>query len=547
VSVPLAGTVITAERDGPRPISDFGFRISDSKIETRPEHADLGHSAIRNPQSAIVSLAADIDVLHDHLMGPGRGFEKTTSALRGLGPGDRIRVPLLPDNILRLPKIVERIERETGRRAPNPEMLALSVIPLDTLPERVDNFIAGARMVLDKIAVDLDPAEASLRECFRAANSGEFRDSERLRALGVVANAPLVGPRTFHLDVTNACNTDCAPCWFHSPLAGGRTDLGEGWKKRMLDWDVFAALIDDLAAMKAGEDVVLSGKGEPTVHPRIRDMVRYIKDRGLFATLFTNGIRLDRDLAVTLVEAGCDMLYVSLMASNREVYRRTHTGAPDDEFDRVLANLRTLLEVKGRDVSDKPEIVLVHVINNRNADDIVPFAKLGAELKVEHLRYQLTAIEPYNGELALSDDELRRVKAGIEEAKRIAADAGVKIVANIDAQLDGEANDWSGARYLDNGCLVGWAFSRVWAGGEVSFCCAPKVVRNVNETRFADIWNGEDYDRARVAGKYLSANRDFAFKNGKPLFDPICTRCPNYEGVERLRSVIRGLGLDAWL
>ena len=494
-----------------------------------------------------VSLAADIDLLHDHILGEGRRFTRTLESLRAAAPGDRIRVPLLPDNIFRLPKIAALIEESTGRRAPNAEMLALSVTPLDTLSGRVENFLAGARMVLDKIGVDLDPATRSLRECFARVASGDIRESERLRALGVVTNTALVGPRTFHLDVTNACNTDCVPCWFHSPLAKGRDDLGPNWKKHMLDWDVFTRLADDLAELHAGEDVVLSGKGEPTTHPRIADMVRYLKDRKLFTTLFTNGIRLTPELATTLVEAGCDLLYVSLMASDREVYRRTHPGAPDDEFDRVIANLETLMRIKGRDVSDKPEVVLVCVIGNRNVDDIVPFARLGARLGVDHLRYQLTAIEPYNRELALSDDELARVRNHVVEAKKVAEAAGIRVVENIDVQLAEIAQNWSGTRYLDDGCLVGWAFSRVWADGRVSYCCSPKIVHDVNTARFRDIWTGDDYDRARVAGKYMATHRDFRFANDKPLFDPICTRCPNYEGVERLREVLRETGLDAWL
>ncbi|MCB1155007.1 SPASM domain-containing protein, partial [bacterium] len=104
-----------------------------------------------------------------------------------------------------------------------------------------------------------------------------------------------------------------------------------------------------------------------------------------------------------------------------------------------------------------------------------------------------------------------------------------------------------GDKYLRDGCLAGWAFSRVWASGEVSFCCAPKVVHNVNDTSFADIWQSDDYDRARISAKYLARNKDLMFKNGETLFNAICTRCPNYEGIERLRHVIDETGLSRWI
>jgi len=371
-----------------------------------------------------------------------------------------------------------------------------------------------------------------------------------LRALGVIANRALTGPRTFHLDVANACNSDCVQCWFHSPFSAGRddaADFGPEWKKQKLDFDVFTRLVDDLAAIDAGRDVVLSGKGEPTLHPRIADMVRYLKEKGLFTTLFTNGIGLDKALRESCVEAGCDLLYVSLSAANEGEYARLHGKRPPGEFKRVLANIAELAKLKASRKKDRPAVVLVDVICNRNAESVLDFARLATDLGVDLLRYQLTAIEPYNQSLALSAEQFARVKADIAHAKKIARTAGLGVIENIDTQLDGGEQNWSGEEYLAGGCLAGYAFSRVWAGGEVSFCCSPKVIGNLNEKPFREIWQSADYDRARIAARYLGDNRDFVFANGRRLFDPICTRCPNYEGIEHLRALIERMGLAAWL
>jgi hypothetical protein len=35
---------------------------------------------------------------------------------------------------------------------------------------------------------------------------------------GLAAGVPRTGPRTVHVDVTNACNAACITCWDHSPL-----------------------------------------------------------------------------------------------------------------------------------------------------------------------------------------------------------------------------------------------------------------------------------------------------------------------------------------
>ncbi|MBZ0273474.1 radical SAM protein [bacterium] len=498
--------------------------------------------AIESTADNALVLAGDLDVLHEHLDAIAPRFDVAVARLAELGERGRVRVPVTSGNVFRLREIAELVAARAGRSIGDGELCTLSPTPLSMLPKRAGAFLDATSRRLAAAGIDLEIDRDEIMGVLRAASVASGVETERLRALGVTANRAFVGPRTFHLDVTNTCNTDCVQCWFHSPYAKNRPDAGDfdiEWKRRQMPWDTFTRIVDDLADMRAGEDVVLSGKGEPTVHPRIADMVRYVKSKGLFATLFTNGIRLDAPLARAIVESRCDMVYVSLMADAPDTYARLHESPPAGEFERVVENIANLVREKRAAKADAPRIVLVDVVCNRNHDRVIEFARLGASLGVDILRYQLTAIESYNKPLSMTAGELARVRRDLSSARGIARDAGMSIVENIDLQLARGEENWSGDRYLREGCFAGWSFSRVWAGGEVSFCCAPKVIANLNDARFADVWTSRDYDRARIAGKLIDLNRDYKFQNGETLFNAICTRCPNYEGVERLRDVMR--------
>ncbi|MCB1152746.1 radical SAM protein, partial [bacterium] len=376
---------------------------------------DSFHAALMDKPNGRVSvaedtvvLAGDLDVLHNHLATQSGDMPTFADAMTALGKFNghgRVRLPLSPDNVFRLDKIAARIETAAGRVIPGREKLYFDPEPVAMLPARLGPFLRNAATILKPAGVRLDADEERIRELLATFAKSEGHPVERLRALGVVANRAFVGPRTFHLDVTNACNTDCAPCWFHSPYAKDRpdaADFGPQWKKQMIDYDVFTRLVDDLAAMNAGEDVVLSGKGEPTTHPRIADMVRYLREKGLFSTLFTNGIRLNKDVREAVVDAQCDMVYVSLMSDTPETYLKLHSKAEPGEFEDVIANVKALVRLKKERKSDLPKIVLVNVLCTHNAHTVESFAKLGEEIGVDFLRYQLTAIESYNQPLKLS-------------------------------------------------------------------------------------------------------------------------------------------------
>jgi len=80
----------------------------------------------------------------------------------------------------------------------------------------------------------------------------------------------------------------------------------------------------DLAIAKRNLDAISLLGGEPTLHPDIVDIVRYVKSKGLNCILLTNGVRFlrDGDLALldALVRAGVDRFLVHIDSGQKHVH-----------------------------------------------------------------------------------------------------------------------------------------------------------------------------------------------------------------------------------
>ena len=94
-------------------------------------------------------------------------------------------------------------------------------------------------------------------------------------------------PDRVYIESTNVCNLDCIMC-----PTGLHIDTRP---KGYIDWDFYKEIVDEIAPF--AHTVVLHSWGEPLLHKRIIDMIRYAKERGLWVETSTNATRLDEDVA----------------------------------------------------------------------------------------------------------------------------------------------------------------------------------------------------------------------------------------------------------
>lgn len=107
-----------------------------------------------------------------------------------------------------------------------------------------------------------------------------------------------------HLDVEAAsqCQMRCPMCY---------TTYMPNNLKGVMKWELYTKIIDEAVARKV-YSIKLSWRGEPLLNPKIVEMVRYAKERGIHEVAFlTNAELLTNKMAEELVDAGLDWMSVS--------------------------------------------------------------------------------------------------------------------------------------------------------------------------------------------------------------------------------------------
>ncbi len=140
-------------------------------------------------------------------------------------------------------------------------------------------------------------------------------------------------PDRIYVESTNVCNLDCIMC-----PTGMHIDTRP---KGYMEWDLYTSIIDEIAPW--AEAVVLHSWGEPLLHKRIIDMIRYAKERDIWVETSTNAMLLTEEVAEKILDAGLDRIYLSMDGLTKETYEKVRVKA---NFERVRGNIERFLDLK---------------------------------------------------------------------------------------------------------------------------------------------------------------------------------------------------------
>jgi len=389
-------------------------------------------------------------------------------------------------------------------------------------------------MTINKIGTLINDSKLSsndkkeIIEIFKKISCKESEE-ELLRLLGIVAGKAFIGPAYFHLDISNSCNMNCLYCWFHSKIAPDKK-YTDKWKKQQIKLSVFKKLVDDLRELKT-KLILFSGAGEPLTHPKIIEMVDYVKRNGIILQLFTNALLLDENYAKKFVDANLDEIYCSISAANSNTYRKLHPSSRKNEFETIEKNIMFLPKYKKKQNKTKPQIIIIEVINSLNYNEALEMLYWAKKVGANAIRFQLMHNMKLK-HLMLNQKEREEFKNILNKVKNLAKKYNIKIQENINVQIetfDSESGDWEIDSYKDKGCFAGWYFSRYWVPDGVSFCCAHKIVNSLENKRFKNIWNSDKYNKMRVIARDGNVKRNIKMVNGNNLLDEECNHCGNYD------------------
>jgi 7,8-dihydro-6-hydroxymethylpterin dimethyltransferase len=126
------------------------------------------------------------------------------------------------------------------------------------------------------------------------------RIAERMRRTGQWRDSQAAGRRwtigCVSLEITQRCNLDCTLCYL--------SDSAEAVRDIPIE-DLFRRIDDIALQFGPNTDVQISG-GDPTLRDRtdLSQIIRYVRAKGLRASLFTNGILLNREWLTQLANDG---------------------------------------------------------------------------------------------------------------------------------------------------------------------------------------------------------------------------------------------------
>ncbi|MFC1658837.1 radical SAM protein [Candidatus Omnitrophota bacterium] len=318
--------------------------------------------------------------------------------------------------------------------------------------------------------------------------------SQKLKLLKGLTNgeAACTGPFYATIDLTRRCNLQCIGCRYHStqvriPSAGDQSVLD-------IPFDLIKKVFAELKEMGT-HSLILIGEGEPLLHPQMIDIVRLAKQSNFHTSMLTNGTLLNEANIRSLIDAGLDILKVSLWAASCEEYEKNYPGNNPNNFKKILDGLRLLAELKRKQKSKLPCINLHQPLNLYNFQNIERMVMLARETGCDMLTF--SPFKARRGSLAssaLSLEQERSLCACLRLMKKKLG--SLSMLHNIGETLlryrIGEAV-WEKLP-----CYIGWLHARIKVDGTV-YPCNPcdQPLGNIREKSLPEIWNNADWRRFR--------------------------------------------------
>lgn len=195
---------------------------------------------------------------------------------------------------------------------------------------------------------------------------------------------PITHLAKVYIEPTNRCNITCRTC------------IRNIWDVKLghMSAATFARILEGLRAITPPPTVFFGGLGEPLAHRRIVEMVARVKALGASVELITNGTLLTEQRSRQLIEAGLDILWVSIDGATPESYADVRLGAA---LPQVLDNLDRFRRLRPPAHLPRPEIGVVFVAMKRNIADLPEVIALGRRLGAT--RFLVTNVLPYTPDM----------------------------------------------------------------------------------------------------------------------------------------------------
>ncbi len=283
-------------------------------------------------------------------------------------------------------------------------------------------------------------------------------------------------PRRIVLELTNACNLRCIMC--------GRSAT----EFTITHFDL-ANLQKLRPALHFAEEVTLFGWGEPTVHPRFVDILRYLDKFNVRKYFVTNGMLLDK-IKDALFENHVDIIAISVDGAKAKTNDSIRRGS---DLNKIKESIKAIVKEKNDRGLHYPYMNFVFTIMNSNLSEIPDMVRLTKEAGIEEVKFVYLTVFDKGLMKESVFDRQKDIMPLFEEAERLADEIGIKIKLPHIQGKDEAGNK----KHKD--CYTGWRDFFVGSDGNVRSCqsTSRKLFNIAKYDSFMEMWNSPELQRFR--------------------------------------------------
>ena len=294
-------------------------------------------------------------------------------------------------------------------------------------------------------------------------------------------------PLCIDIEVAAICDLACSFCFREYEVT----------PDKIIDEKFCYNLIDQAADLKI-PSIKFNWRGEPLLHPKLPQFIKYAKRKGILETIInTNATNLTEKKSKELIDSGLDFIIYSFDGGSKATYEKMRPGRfKKNKFETVYENIKNFKKTKDQMQTSFPYTKIQMILTKDTMNEVDNFFKLFENYVDDVSLSQYT--ERGGGLEALNDSELTKYKKKIKEKN---LPEGTPYLKDLDGNIK-----------ISNGripCKQPFQRLMITYEGKVAMCCydwgAKHTVGYLNSKSFN---NKKDYTNVFEKAK----NRDKGFE-----------------------------------
>lgn len=265
-------------------------------------------------------------------------------------------------------------------------------------------------------------------------------------------------PEHIYIEPTNTCNLRCVHCYHAKRGKKEQNDETRVFHKKMgfMDMSVFERALEQ--SLGKIPRLSITSHGEPTLHPRLPEMVEKAAKAGFYVSVLTNATKLTEELSRRLIDAGLNRIVMSHEGSKPQLHEQTRVNSNYKTTERNMLRFLKLNSSLGHPVFVCVSMVASGIVLN----DTEAFTRRYSELPVDttYIDRQIN----FSGLLPVADDAEWKQKTLLPREKQpVCISAWSSLTVNWDGTVQACAPDYNGEASCV-GDIVSDDIEKIWNG-----------------------------------------------------------------------------------